>query len=413
MAVPGADDESVVGLASALAQQCFINEYVFAVTEDESARVQRMRETVAAALDAGGPVAALQLAALAAYGRLDLALAERLHARPWPRSLSKSLSAVLHQQVEEPETLQRLRAAVPCLTPIAHEVSRTVRQQYEENPYPRWVKAPTGVAPVAVATYLRHVFPHQDLTSLKTEGPLEVLVAGCGTGKQSVECAQTFTGVKILAIDLSLSSLAYAGIRTVAAGLTNIAYAQADILELGSLGRTFDLVMSGGVLHHLADPLAGWRVLTKLMRPNGLMHIALYSELARRGVGAARQWIATRGFRPTPDGIRACRQEMTRIDDPAWQSLLALTDFFSTSECRDLLFHVLEHRFTLPQIATFLAENNLKFLGFIAPAHVMMQFRARFPAPQHLCDLGCWQAFETANPDAFINMYNFWAQKQG
>jgi 2-polyprenyl-3-methyl-5-hydroxy-6-metoxy-1,4-benzoquinol methylase len=418
---PGPDDENIAGLASALAQQCFINEYVFAVTDDESTRVQQLRGAVAAALDAGRPVAPLQVAALAAYGRLDLAPAERLHALPWPKGLSNSvstglsnsLSALLHQQVEEPEALRRLRAEVPCLTPITDEVSQTVRQQYEENPYPRWVKSPSGVAPVAVATYLRHVFPHQNVTPPKARGDLDMLVAGCGTGRQAVEYAQSFVGVKILAIDLSLSSLVYARTRTTAAGLTNLSYAQADLLELGSLGRTFDLVMSGGVLHHLADPLAGWRVLTKLTRPNGLMHIALYSEPARRGVVAARRWIAAQGFQPTPDGIRSCRREMARIDDPAWRSLMALTDFFSMSECRDLLFHVQEHLFTLPQIGAFLADNNLEFLGFIAPAPVMMAFRARFPAPRQLSDLACWHAFETANPDAFINMYNFWVQLRG
>jgi 2-polyprenyl-3-methyl-5-hydroxy-6-metoxy-1,4-benzoquinol methylase len=404
---PDPDGGSIDGLAAALAQQCFINEYIFAVTDEESARVRQLRETVTAALDGGAPVAPLQLAALAAYGRLDLAPELRKQTQP------KSLSALLHHQVEEPEALQRMRAEIPRLTPITREVSQAVRQQYEESPYPRWVKAPAAVTPVPVATYLRHVFPHQNVTSPGGRGHLEVLVAGCGTGKQPVEYAQTFSSVKILAIDLSLSSLAYARTRTAAAGLTNISYAQADILELGSLGRSFDLVMSGGVLHHLAEPLEGWRVLTKLTRPNGLMHIALYSEFARRGVVAARRWIAERGFRPAADDIRACRQEMLRIGDPAWQSLMALTDFFSMSECRDLLFHVQEHRFTLLQIAAFLAENNLKFLGFIAPGNVMMQFRARFPAPQQLSDLACWHAFETANPDAFINMYNFWVQKQG
>src|SRR5262249_1729047 len=148
-----------------------------------------------------------------------------------------------------------------------------------------------------------------------------------------------------------------------------------------------------------------------LMRPNGLMYIGLYSELARRGIVAAREWIAARGYEATPDGIRACRQEMARIDDPAWKSIFTLLDFYSLSECRDLLFHVQEHRVTLPQIAAFLAGANLKLLGFLTPAKVMRQFRARFPAAEHLSDLACWHAFETENPDAFINMYHLWVQK--
>ena len=61
-------------------------------------------------------------------------------ARSWP----KPLDAVITEQVREPQTEARLRAAMPRLTAIADPVSQQVRQQYEENPYPRWVTvAPT------------------------------------------------------------------------------------------------------------------------------------------------------------------------------------------------------------------------------------------------------------------------------
>ena len=50
----------------------------------------------------------------------------------------------------------------------------------------------------------------------------------------------------------------------------------------------FDLVESSGVLHHMEDPQEGWRILTGLVKPGGLMKIALYSEIARQDVVAAR-----------------------------------------------------------------------------------------------------------------------------
>ena len=34
------------------------------------------------------------------------------------------------------------------------------------------------------------------------------------------------------------------------------------------------------------------------------------------------------------------------------------------SGCRDMFFNVMEHRLTLPEIAAFLKEQNLSFLGF-------------------------------------------------
>lgn len=177
-----------------------------------------------------------------------------------------------------------------------------------------------------------------------------------------------------LAVDLSLTSLAYAKYRTDAMGLTNISYAQADILKLASLDRSFHAIACTGVLHHLRDPLEGWRVLLSLLRPNGLMRIALYSELVRTDIVAGRRFIAERG-------------------------------------CRDLLFHVQEHRFTLPQIKHFLEDNGLRFLGFLNDHPVMHDYAACFPHDRARTDLDNWHQFETQNPNTFRGMYQFWVQK--
>ena len=48
------------------------------------------------------------------------------------------------------------------------------------------------------------------------------------------------------------------------------------------LNKKFDIIESAGVLHHMADPVAGWRTLTNCLKPNGLMKIGLYSNLARQ-----------------------------------------------------------------------------------------------------------------------------------
>ena len=96
----------------------------------------------------------------------------------------------------------------------------------------------------------------------------------------------------MLAVDLSLTSLAYAVRKTRELGIGNIEYRQADILALGALTERFDVVDCTGVLHHLADPVAGWRILCSLLRPGGLMRIGLYSEQARRHVVRAREFIA-------------------------------------------------------------------------------------------------------------------------
>jgi 2-polyprenyl-3-methyl-5-hydroxy-6-metoxy-1,4-benzoquinol methylase len=81
----------------------------------------------------------------------------------------------------------------------------------------------------------------------------------------------TIKGAQVLAVDLSLTSLCFAQRQTRALGLTNIDYAQADILRLPSIGRMFDMIDATDVLHHLADTFAGWRALLSMLRPGGLM----------------------------------------------------------------------------------------------------------------------------------------------
>ena len=83
------------------------------------------------------------------------------------------------------------------------------------------------------------------------------------------------------------------------------------------------------------------------------MQVGLYSKLARLPVVAGRALISTRGYRPVPDDIRRCREEIIASPDPVLRSLTWWPDFFTTSDCRDLLFHVQEYRTTLPEIKSF------------------------------------------------------------
>jgi hypothetical protein len=213
-------------------------------------------------------------------------------------------------------------------------------------------------------------------------------------------------------LDLSLSSISYAKRKTRELGVTNIEYAQADILKLGDITRTFDIVESVGVLHHLADPFAGWRTLLTRLRPGGFMHLGFYSELARRDLVKARDFIASHGYTSTLDDIRRFRQDLAlqnQSDQP--QLLTDSPDFYSTSECRDLLFHVQEHLLTLGQIESFLAELGLHFIGFELDPRVLLQYRARFTDDPSGTNLRNWARFEADNPDTFTAMYQFWIQR--
>ena len=92
-----------------------------------------------------------------------------------------------------------------------------------------------------------------------------------------------------------------------------------------------------------------------------------------------------------------------------WRALIASDDFYSTSGCCDLLFNVREYCFTIPQIATFLREQNLSFEGFdpFEDPGVIRKFHERFASEADELDLDQWRRFENDHPDTFRGMYVF------
>jgi Flp pilus assembly protein TadD/SAM-dependent methyltransferase len=406
---PDAADVGALGFYAALARQCFINEFVFDCREEERHAAEECRRTLLALLDASAPVPALLLLAVAAYFPLYL-LPEpaRLLASDEPGPVAE----VLRQQIREPLEEQSLRAGIESLTPIAGSVSEAVRDQYEENPFPRWVRAPLLQA-MPLNAELHRALPFARFAPLADDRAPEVLVAGCGTGSDALFVARRFRGARVLAIDLSLASLAYAARKTRELGLTHIEYARADILRLGGLARTFDLIGAVGVLHHLADPFEGWRILLSRLRPGGFLCLGLYSQIARRAVVKVREFVAARGYACTADDIRRFRQDAIAEDASVeLRSLSRSRAFYSMSDCRDLAFHVQERHLTLAQIESFLTESGLRFIGFELDLPVLNRYRARFAEDPSCTDLRNWARFEADHPDTFTAMYRFWVQKQ-
>jgi 2-polyprenyl-3-methyl-5-hydroxy-6-metoxy-1,4-benzoquinol methylase len=407
---PDPADVAALDFYASLARQCFINEFVFDCPDDEQLAATSCRERLLAALEAGEAVPAFLVLAVAAYFPLHLLPdAERLlapgHAAP--------VEAVLREQIREPRAEQALAASIERLTPIGDPVSRTVRDQYEQHPYPRWVKMPLHGEPLPFNAGLQRLLPFARYTPLPDDRAPEILVAGCGTGRDAIFVARQFRGARVLAIDLSLRSVSYAKRKTQELGVAGIEYAQADLLELASLARTFDIIGAVGVLHHLADPFEGWRALLARLRPGGFMCLGLYSQIARRPVARAREFIAARGYADTPEGIRRFREDVVGGETSAEVRLLTRSaGFYTLSECRDLAFNVQERQLTLDAIGSFLGGLGLRFVGFELDPGVLNQYRARFSDDPACTNLRNWARFEADNPDTFTSMYRFWIQKR-
>jgi tetratricopeptide (TPR) repeat protein/2-polyprenyl-3-methyl-5-hydroxy-6-metoxy-1,4-benzoquinol methylase len=401
-------DPAALQFYAAVSRQCFVNEYIFDCDDREMLAAVACREKLLMLVDTSEAVPPILLLAVAAYFPLyTLRDANRLLVASEPGPVG----GILRQQIAEPLEEQKLRADLKCLTSISEGVSEEVRDQYEQNPYPRWVKLPMPDMALQFNDELRRTMPFAPFTPMADDSQPQALIAGCGTGSHSILFARRFRGARVLAIDLSLSSISYAKRKTRELGIKNIEYAQADILKLGDVELMFDVIESVGVLHHLADPFAGWRTLLSRLRPGGFMGLGFYSELGRQHVVKAREMIAAGGYASTASDIRRFRRDLGAHASAELHSLSLSPDFYSTSECRDLLFHVQEQRLSLDQIESFIAESRLHFIGFELESHVLRQYRARFASDPFGNNLRNWAHFEADNPNTFAGMYRFWIQK--
>ena len=215
-----------------------------------------------------------------------------------------------------------------------------------------------------------------------------------------------------MAVDLSLKSLSYAIRKTNELGIKNIKYMQANILDLKLLKKDFDIIESSGVIHHMKDPMSGWKELTDCLKPNGFMRIALYSETARKSIEEARRIIFENKILATEVEMLKFRQEIINEKYPSLSKIRNHSDFYSTSELRDLLFHVREHSFTIPQIKQSIEKLGLEFSGFeFHDKSIKNKFAEKYHNSESIFLLDLWHEFEILNPDTFINMYQFWVRK--
>ena len=394
----------LIHFLSTLSLHCFTNEYVYFESADEAQLIKALEAAIAKSIEQGSQPIITEPLILATY--------QPLHQCEWIERLQvlDQLPEVKARLVGEPLAEKLIAQNMPALSNVNDEVSRKVREQYEENPYPRWVKLAIPSKSKSVAEVCNEAKLQLHSENIKSVFSPSILIAGCGTGQHSIETASLIANCTVTAIDLSLASLAYAQRKTSELGTTNIEYLQADILNLRELGQEFDIIESGGVLHHMDDPMAGWRVLVDLLKTGGLMKIGLYSELARRHIVMTREEIATQGIGSSESEIRTFRNSIVDSHEEHHQQLAGFGDFFGLSQFRDLVFHVQEHRFTLPKIHKSLDELGLKFCGF-ENTDIVKQFKLFFGGETDACDLSLWHQFEESHPAAFAGMYQFWCQK--
>jgi SAM-dependent methyltransferase len=323
------------------------------------------------------------------------------------------------EQIIEPGEEQALKQNMASLVAISTD-SAHVRDMYESNPYPRWLDLPPGRLAIRQAHSLVDILamhvPGCDLSYFARRSKAQILIAGCGTGSNIALSYRKFRFCKITALDLSLSSLAYAQRKASQLRDAEIEFLHGDILGLKMVGRDFDIIESYGVLHHMKNPMEGWRILVERLQPGGLMFIGLYSRKARRAIDQIRTELAAQNSDGSIVEIRAARKRLLALptDDPR-RKAMGCEDFYSVSGCRDLLFHVQETNYDLGEIKSMIDALGLKFIDLQLDQNTRRAIQQDYPQLGSLDYQEQWldfySAFEDRHPDTFIQMYQLVLQK--
>ena len=384
--------QTLLPFIQCLGFQCWLNEYIYDESDEEKELLKTIRNDLRGDCS-NAPENIAKLSILSCYCSLYREEDAKNFLKTFQTGEKNIFQDLITVQIKEPLEEQEISKTVYVHSTIENPVSLKVRNQYEENPYPRW----------------KSINVSSDIGVLSQE-PMNILIAGCGTGQEPASTSQMYPNAEFLCVDLSLSSLSYAIRQCRALNLDKrLEFMQADILQLGNLDQKFDAIYSSGVLHHMDRPEEGLKVLKDLMKPDGVMYLSLYSEQARPHVVAARKYIREHNLQPSPADIKYMRKIIINSSDSVLQNCLKAGDFYTLSQCRDFLFHAREHRFTLPQIKALLEKHNLNFEGFFCfTVDQMQNFRDRFPEEGADKDLDKWKRFEEERPEMFINkMYSF------
>jgi len=195
---------------------------------------------------------------------------------------------------------------------------------------------------------------------------LKILVAGCGT-LQAAYAAYMSPSDEVVGIDLSEASLAHERYLQERHGLDNLKLFKGDLLEVGSLGTKFDVVISTGVLHHLADPGAGLAALRDVLAPDGVMVLMLYGQTVRTGVYMLQDAFRRVGVTQDEDGVARVRRMLAELPSRhyAQDYIRAARELKHDAALVDTFLHPQDRAYTVPQLLDLVETAGLSFQNWI------------------------------------------------
>jgi len=395
-------------LSASIAIRCYIDGYVYTTDNQELAIVEGLINSIVHTIKSTNQIT---LSAIAMYVSLydlyrdhDYFVDDSNHGDIFNKLVKLQLKDNLAEDV--------IKENIESPVEVQDKISLTVQEQYESNPYPVW-QLLSRRDPESIIDIISKVTSFSEYKEAITGKP-DILIAGCGTGSHAIQTAMRIEHASLTAMDLSKSSLAFAKRKANEYGFEDITFKQLDILNVSALDRQFDIIESVGVIHHMDDPLAGFKSLVEVLKPDGLMNIGLYSKIARRYILKAKSIYDIPDGHISDDEIRRIRVDIMDSDDKELSNNIEkCKDFFSLHDCRDLIFHENENNYDIPQLAKLIEDAGMEFVGFdLYDSPELTEFQKMFPVKHARSDLNNWAVFEEKFPDTFAAMYVFWCRKK-
>ena len=201
------------------------------------------------------------------------------------------------------------------------------------------------------------LWPHREYRA-----DFDVLVAGCGTW-QAARYALSHPEARVLAIDISTTSLHHTEALKQKYNLSNLETRQMAVENVGDLDRCFDHVISTGVLHHLVDPDAGLRALSSVLNDDGVMYLMLYAPYGRTGVSMLQDYCRRLGVGTSEQEINDLVATLKNLSQfhPLVLMMRGSRDGLDANNLVDALLNPRDRTYSVPQLYDFVERNDLKF----------------------------------------------------
>ena len=392
--------ENIKEFVEALVEQCFLNEYIYYEDKEEKIEIAKLERNIVENKDLISEIVITKLS-----------LYRPLNKYNWAYKINRdlinlSLQAILRETTQE----NKLKLEINSIGQTRDAISCLVKQQYEENPYPRWKKPTILLNKVSVKDHFKKINIKLDGINYEKFDQPNILIAGCGTGQHAINTSSLFQNSSVTAFDLSFNSLAYAKRKSLELKTENINFVQGDLLDIKNLNIKFNIIECVGVIHHMSSPINGLKSLMEVLERDGLIKLGLYSSLARRHIIKFRKEYLNNNSDFSIENLRKKRTNIIHSNDNKLKSLTMFNDFFTLSDFRDMLFHVKEHSYCISDIINMLDDVGLEFCGFVGYRGYDDR-KFNFTSEFDKFNLIDWDKFEKKNPDTFSGMYQFWCKR--